>query len=179
MVAQYGKNHQKSTIFFSFGHPPELRLWRTGMLFLTKSKSQQSNVHYQWTYRCLLCGRFWVQRPCKCYLHYGVLRSNTLQNLNRRTWAFLKSWVPTCIQLSLKTISPNLAKMVLFSSHNSPALKPNALVGQFLDLLNFPASIGSCNANCCSFRTKFSCLALKTSWKDKKITFSNRLSKVR
>ena len=78
MVAQCGKNHQKSTIFLSFGHPSELRLWRTGMLFLTKSKGQQSNVHYQRTYRCLLFGRFWVQRPCKCYLHYGVLRSNTL-----------------------------------------------------------------------------------------------------
>ena len=92
---------------------------------------------------------------------------NSRTNLDKRTWAFLKSWVPTCIQLSLKLISPNLAKIMLFSSHNSPALKPNAFVGQFLDLLNFPASIGS---NCCSFRTKFSCLALKTSWKDKKIS---------
>ena len=40
MVTQCGKDHQKSTILLSFGHPSELRLWRTGMLFLTKSKGK-------------------------------------------------------------------------------------------------------------------------------------------
>ena len=54
MVPQCGIDHQKSTILLIFGMPSELRLWRTGMLLLTKSKGQQSNVHCQWTCRYLL-----------------------------------------------------------------------------------------------------------------------------
>ena len=36
-----------------FCHPSELRLWRTGMLLLTKSKDHKSNVNCQLTYRYL------------------------------------------------------------------------------------------------------------------------------
>ena len=33
-------------------HHSELRLWRTGMLFSTKSKCHISNFHISWMYRC-------------------------------------------------------------------------------------------------------------------------------
>ena len=64
--------------FIDFWQPFWWRLWRTRMLLLTKSKGQQSNVHCQWTCRYLLFNAFWDERPCKCYLHYHVLRPMTL-----------------------------------------------------------------------------------------------------
>ena len=38
------KESSKIHYFLSFGHPSELRLWRTGMLFLIKSNGQKSNA---------------------------------------------------------------------------------------------------------------------------------------
>ena len=60
-----------------FCHHSELRLWRTGMLFSTKSKGHRSNFRISWTYRsCFydLKVHFWW--PNKCSKH-RVLRLNT------------------------------------------------------------------------------------------------------
>ena len=44
LVSQCGMNCKKSTILWIFGTLSGLRLWRTGMLFSTKSKCHKSNV---------------------------------------------------------------------------------------------------------------------------------------
>ena len=71
------KESSKIHYFFEFWTSFRTEAVETGMLFLTKSKGQQSNVHCQWTCRYLLFNAFWVQRPCKCYLHH-ILSSMTL-----------------------------------------------------------------------------------------------------
>ena len=51
LVSQCGMDYQKSTILWIFGTLSGLRLWRTGMLFSTKSKCHKSNVRTSWMYR--------------------------------------------------------------------------------------------------------------------------------
>ena len=46
LVFYCGLGCQKLTILLIFWHPFFWRLWRTGMLLLTKSKGHASNVHY-------------------------------------------------------------------------------------------------------------------------------------
>ena len=61
-----------------FSHHSGLRLWRTEILFSTKSKGHKSNFRISWMYRsCFydLKVHFWW--PNKCSKHQ-VLRSNTL-----------------------------------------------------------------------------------------------------
>jgi hypothetical protein len=52
-----------------FCHHSELRLWRTEMLLLTKSKGHNSNGHCQWTYRYLFYSlKFHFERPSKAFI---------------------------------------------------------------------------------------------------------------
>ena len=56
---------------------------------------QGSIVHCQWPYRYLSFCVFWVQRPCKCNLHYCVLRPMTQY----------KRWHRHKIGFNMKTVS--------------------------------------------------------------------------
>ena len=58
-----------SWISVEFNPPSELRLWRTGMLILTKSNGHKSNVPYQWIHRQLFYRwKFIFRCPYKAFV---------------------------------------------------------------------------------------------------------------
>ena len=64
--------------FMDFWHSFCWRLWRTGMLFSTKSKCHKSNVRISWMYRFCFYDfkvHFWWRNKC---LKYNISSLNTL-----------------------------------------------------------------------------------------------------
>ena len=68
-----------------FCNPSELRLWRTGMLLLTKLKGHKSNAHCQWMYKYLFHSlKFNFEWPSKAFISCISIRK-TLYVL-RKKW---------------------------------------------------------------------------------------------
>ena len=97
-----------------------LRLWRTGMLFSTKSKGLKSNFRISWMYRYHFCDlkvQFWW--PNKCSKHQ-VLQLNTLYNFKYDfKWNFNYNFKYD-FKYDLSTISNTFIKNR--SKHNSKTL---------------------------------------------------------
>ena len=90
-----------------FCHLSELRLWRTGMLFSTKSKCHKSNVRLAWMYRfCFYDSKVHYWWPNKC-LKYIISSLNTL--------FMIKNW-----QILILVKVPGNSTTVKIGSHTLP-----------------------------------------------------------